>query len=119
MKRTLGTGMPSCLAFTDHCGEFSRSAVDHCGQKNVTFSNRKKAADYMTIEYNEIKYQAFPDSGYDVSVQGRRILPGEQYTTCKKNLLTANASTISILGSTVVAFRVAGVSLEHQFLIID
>jgi hypothetical protein len=71
------------------------------------------------MEYNGTEYRALLDSGCDVSVLGRRILPGVQYTACKKNLLAANALPISILGSTVVAFRVAGVSLEHQFLVSD
>ena len=86
---------------------------------NVISGQRQKAAVYLTFLYNGVEYRALLDSGCDVSVLGRRILPGLAYQEDRRQLLAANSSPIPILGSADVSFQVAGVTLKHTFLVSD
>ena len=89
------------------------------GRTNVITGQRRKPAVYVTFRYNGSDYRALLDSGCDVSVLGRRILPGLAYQEDPRRLLAANSTPIPILGTAQVAFQMAGVALEHSFLVSD
>ena len=74
---------------------------------------------YVTLHYNGSDFRALLDSGCDVSVLGRTVLPGLAYHEDSKELLAANSTPIPILGTAEVAFQMAGVALRHLFLVSD
>ncbi|HSN23390.1 MAG TPA: retropepsin-like aspartic protease, partial [Methylomicrobium sp.] len=86
---------------------------------NVLSSRRQKVAVYLPMEYQGQLYRALLDSGCDISVLSRRMLPDLSYQACSQKLLAANSSPIPILGSARVSFRVAGADLEYEFLVSD
>ena len=73
----------------------------------------------MTLRYNGSDFRALLDSGCDVSVLGRTVLPGLAYQEGPRELLAANSTPIPILGTAAVAFQMAGVALHHNFLVSD
>ena len=73
----------------------------------------------MTLHINGSDFRALLDSGCDVSVLGRTVLPGLAYREDPRELLAANSTPIPILGTAEVAFQMAGVELHHNFLVSD
>ena len=86
---------------------------------NVLSSQRQKVAVHLPIEYQGQLYRCLLDSGCDITVLSRKMLPDLSYQACSQKLLAANSSPIPILGSTKVSFRIAGADLEYEFLVSD
>jgi len=70
-KSTFGSAARSQQATTSS----NTARVNHITAK------RKKVAVYITIQYNGMDFKALLDSGCNVSVLGRRILPDLPYDT--------------------------------------
>lgn len=85
----------------------------------ISSIRRPKVKVYMDILYKGKQYKALLDSGCDLSVLSSRILPGLSYQACSKELRAANSTPVPILGSAVVAFDIAGETMEFDFLVSD
>jgi hypothetical protein len=96
------------------------TAPQHSGPKtNVIRGQCTKPAVYVTLNYNGTDYRALLDSGCDVSVLGRRILPGLAYQENPHELVAANSTPIPVQGTADVAFRMGGVDLQYTFWVSD
>jgi predicted aspartyl protease len=86
----------------------------------VLSSRRRSAINvHVNIEYKRKMYRASLDTGCDLSALGSKIRPELSYQACTTNLYAANSTTVPILGSAVVAFRIAGMMTEYEFLVSD
>lgn len=99
----------------------NQSASSEHVTRNSMLSGKQKtpAKVYVEILYRGQPYRALLDTGCDISVISSRALPGLPYEQGRRNMLAANLSPVPILGSATVGFTLAGVELQHKFLVSD
>jgi predicted aspartyl protease len=97
-----------------------KSTVDVAPKANILCAHmRTKIKVYMIITYHGRNYRALLDTGCDVLVVGSRVLPNLSYQHGTQKMFAANMSPVPILGSAVVSFAVAGVQMQHEFMVSD
>jgi predicted aspartyl protease len=97
-----------------------KSAVDVAPKANMLSAHRRtKIKVYLIITYHGRNYRALLDTGCDVSVVSSRELPNLSYQHDTQKMFAANMSPVPILGSAIVSFSVAGVQMQHEFMVSD
>jgi len=75
----------------------------------MLYQAAKRGAEvYMSVQLNGQKLSCLLDTGCEVSIIGRRILPDVFLEPNKRKLYAANGTEIPLLGKTTVKFSVQG-----------
>jgi transposase InsO family protein/predicted aspartyl protease len=85
----------------------------------LTSQQRKQIRTYMEIIYQGHRYKVLLDTGCDVSILSSRVLPNLTYQQSQHRIFAANWTPVSVLGTAVVDYTVAGIRMQNEFLVSD
>ena len=112
--RKKGSGVNWSVAQEEEKGAQREPRVQVVGEKE------KKKAAYLAIDYDGRKICAVLDTGCEVSIVGRRILPADvELAPSVKQLFAANRTKIPLLGSMDMEFEVQGEKYSVTLAVTD
>ena len=92
----------------------------NAGQANVLAAGpRGKSRTYMDITHGGRTYKVLLDTGCDITILSRRLLPGLQLNQTQQKVFAANCSPVAIMGSTTFEFDISGFRMQHECLVSD